>query len=97
MCGSGGQAWQLPDEDGDSKCYTCERRGMAKGTIIRLVKSHGHIFILKDDGYELFFLRYELRGTAYESLREGQRVAFEMSWTASGARVVNMRLTGKQG
>ena len=70
---------------------------MARGTIVRLVRSHGHIFILMDYGYELFFLRHELRGTAYESLKEGQRVAFEASWTASGARVVNMRLIGKQG
>jgi cold shock CspA family protein len=70
---------------------------MAKGTLIRLVRSHGHIFILMDDGYELFFMRHELRGTAYESLREGQRVEFEASWAASGARVVNVRLTGKPG
>jgi len=70
---------------------------MARGTIVRLVRSHGHIFILMDDGYELFFLRHELRGTSYESLKEGQRVAFEASWTTSGARVVNMRLIGKQG
>jgi len=70
---------------------------MARGTIVRLVRSHGHIFVLMDNGYELFFLRHELRGTAYESLREGQRVEFEASWTASRARVVNMRLIGKQG
>jgi hypothetical protein len=25
----------------------------------RLVRSHGHIFILMDDGYELFFLRHK--------------------------------------
>ena len=70
---------------------------MARGTITRLIRSHGHVFILGDNGYELFFLRKELRGTPYESLREGQRVEFEASWTVSGARVVNVRLTGKQG
>jgi len=70
---------------------------MAKGTITRLIRSHGHVFILGDNGYELFFLRKELRGTPYESLREGQHVEFEVSWTTGRAREVKVRLTGKKG
>ena len=49
---------------------------MARGTIARLIRSHGYIFILGDNGYELFFLRKELRGIPYDSLREGQHIEF---------------------
>ena len=69
---------------------------MARGTITRLIRSHGHVFILSDDGHELFFLRNELRGTAYESLREGQHVDFEVTWTPRGAREVRVKLTGEK-
>lgn len=69
----------------------------ARGTITRLIRSHGHIYILRDDGYELFFLREDLRGTHYESLRERQHVEFEVSRTTGRAREVKMRLTGKKG
>ena len=70
---------------------------MARGTITRLIRSHGYVFILGDNGYELFFLRKELSGVHYESLKEGQRVEFEVSWMASGGREVKARPIGKKG
>ena len=69
---------------------------MARGTITRLIRSHGYFCILPDDGYELVVLRRQLKGMPYESLKEGQRVEFEVTRTPSGAREVEVRLAGKK-
>ncbi len=69
---------------------------MAKGTMGRLIRGRGFGFIRRDGGYELFFQRRELRGVSYDSLREGQRVEFEVTWTSGGGREVKVRLIGKK-
>ena len=69
---------------------------MARGTITRLIRSHGYFYIRRDDGYELFFLRSELKGEPYQSLREGQHVEFEVTRTPRGTREVEVRLAGEK-
>lgn len=70
---------------------------MAKGTIGRLIRGRGFGFIQTDDGYKLFFQRSELRGVSYDSLREGQRVEFEVTRGLGGSREVTVRLAEESG
>jgi len=52
---------------------------MAKGTIKKLVTDRGFGFILPEGETrnDLFFHRSDVRGTEYESLREGDQVTFD--------------------
>ena len=51
---------------------------MANGTIRRLIANRGFGFIRTAEGKELFFHRSQLQGVEYNSLREGQRLEFEV-------------------
>jgi cold shock CspA family protein len=45
---------------------------MAMGTIKRLIKDHSFFgFITTEQGEDLFFHRNELKGVAFDSLKEG--------------------------
>jgi cold shock protein len=55
---------------------------MANGTIKKLVSDRGFGFILAEGqdstGKDLFFHRADVGGTGYDSLREGQKVTFDV-------------------
>ena len=55
---------------------------MPNGTIKKLVSDRGFGFILAEGqdstGKDLFFHRADVGGTGYDSLREGQKVSFEV-------------------
>ena len=54
---------------------------MSEGTIKKLVSDRGFGFIVPEgatDGKDLFFHSSDVQGTAYDSLREGQKVSFEL-------------------
>jgi cold shock protein len=51
---------------------------MATGKIKQLVRNHGFGFITADDGREVFFQHSGVEGTPFESLRQGQRVSFDV-------------------
>jgi cold shock protein len=55
---------------------------MPTGTVKKLVSDRGFGFILPEGqaptGKDLFFHRADVGGAGYDSLREGQKVTFEM-------------------
>jgi cold shock CspA family protein len=59
---------------------------MAQGTIKRLVSDRGFGFILPEgaqaSGNDLFFHRSDVQGAGYDSLREGDQVAYDLGTDA---------------
>ena len=51
---------------------------MPKGTVKRLITDRGFGFIQAEEGKDLFFHRNDVQGVDYSSLREGQKVEFEV-------------------
>ena len=64
---------------------------MANGTIKRLVRDRGFGFIRDEGGQEWFFHRSSVTAGGFESLNEGQRVAFDEKPSAKGPRAGNIR------
>jgi cold shock protein len=62
-----------------------EHRGMAEGTIKKLVSDKGFGFIEGERG-ELFFHHSAVKGTAFEQLHEGQRVSYSEGRGPKGPR-----------
>ena len=63
---------------------------MAEGTIARLT-DRGFGFISRDgEEKDLFFHSKELQGVAYEDLREGYKVTFEVGESPKGPNAVNV-------
>jgi cold shock protein len=63
------------------------------GTIKRLVNDKGFGFILGGDGYEYFFHNSACPQTAFDDLREGQTVTFDVGQGPKGPRGENVRLS----
>ena len=61
------------------------------GTIKRLVGGKGFGFILARDGKEYFFHNSACADAAFDDLREGQAVTFEIGHGAKGPRGENVR------
>jgi CspA family cold shock protein len=67
---------------------------MPKGIIRRLVRDHGSGFIKTEWGEDLLFHRSQLQRIDYYSLKEGQRVEFEVGLGSNGSHhAVRVRLT----
>ena len=62
------------------------------GTIKRLVGDKGFGFIAAGDGKEYFFHQSSCTQTAFDDLREGQAVTFEVGQGTKGPRGENVRL-----
>jgi cold shock protein len=62
------------------------------GTIKRLVSDKGFGFIAAGDGTEYFFHQSACTGTAFDQLREGQAVTFDVGHGAKGPRGENVKL-----
>jgi cold shock protein len=62
------------------------------GTIKRLVSDKGFGFIAAGDGTEYFFHQSACTGTAFDQLREGQNVTFDVGHGAKGPRGENVKL-----
>ena len=63
------------------------------GTIKRIVSDKGFGFILAGDGSEYFFHSSAVQQTAFDDLREGQAVTFDMGHGPKGPRGENVRLS----
>ena len=70
---------------------------MPKGTIRRLIADRGFGFIGTEKGEDLFFHCSELQRVAYDSLREGQKVEFEIAQGPDGSCAVKVELAQPKG
>lgn len=66
---------------------------MPKGTIVRLICDNSFGFIRMGQGEEIFFSRSQLQGVDYSSLREGQKVEFEVAQGPDGCCAARVRLS----
>jgi cold shock protein len=80
-------------------CFVANQRAHIKefdmsmnGTIKRLVSDKGFGFIAAGDGTEYFFHQSACTGTAFDQLREGQAVTFDVGHGAKGPRGENVKL-----
>jgi len=67
-----------------------------RGTVERFIEEKGYGFIRPDGASEEVFVHYtDVAGNGYRSLREGERVAFEVKGGARrGPRAHNVRTDG---
>ena len=63
---------------------------MNKGTIKKLVRDRGFGFISDADGKEVFFHQTGVVDNKFESLTEGQEVAFDVESSEKGPRAINV-------
>ncbi len=67
---------------------------MPQGNIKKLVSDRGFGFIEGERG-ELFFHHSDVQGVAFEELREGQTVEFEIGQGPKGPRASSVRLVAQ--
>jgi len=71
---------------------------MQRGTIKRLIADRGFGFIKTEREEDLFFGRSQLQGVDYGSLREGQKVEFEVTQDPNGhLHAIRVRLAQPKG
>jgi len=61
-----------------------------QGTIKRVIRDRGFGFIRAADGQEVFFHRTSLQQLNFDSLREGERVEFEIERGEKGPRATSV-------
>jgi CspA family cold shock protein len=67
---------------------------MAKGTVKWFNDSKGFGFIEQEDGGEDVFVHHSaIESDGYRSLKEGQKVDFEVSKEAKGLRAANVKIS----
>jgi cold shock CspA family protein len=64
---------------------------VASGTISKLVKPKGFGFIRCAGGYELYFNRSYVEGDRFNSLTEGENVAFKVAPAQKGLQAVGVK------
>jgi len=64
---------------------------MAEGKIKRLTDK-GFGFIEVENGKDMFFHSSSIEGTSFDSLREGDRVSYDVGSSEKGPRAENVRL-----
>ena len=62
-----------------------------QGTIKKIVRDRGFGFIQADDGREIFFHRSSLQQLDFDTLKEGEKVEFDVERTGKGPRAINVR------
>ena len=65
-----------------------------QGTIKKVVRDRGFGFIHAEDGREIFFHHTSLEQLDFESLKEGEKVEFDVERAEKGPRAINVR-TGR--
>ena len=63
---------------------------MHKGKIKKLIQDRGFGFINDADGKEIFFHRSGVLDNKFDSLKEGQEVAFDIEQSQKGPRAINV-------
>jgi CspA family cold shock protein len=72
------------DKTGDEMVHT--------GEIKRVVRDRGFGFISDNDGRELFFHQSSVESIGFDTLREGQKVEFDVETSTKGPRAVHIRM-----
>ncbi len=63
---------------------------MATGTVKWFNESKGYGFITKDDGGDVFVHYAEIKGEGFKTLKEGDRVNFEVEQGPKGPKAVKV-------
>ena len=66
---------------------------MAAGTVKWFNDTKGFGFIHSDDGVDVFVHHTEISGEGHRTLREGERVEFEVTQGPKGPKAVNVKTT----
>lgn len=65
---------------------------MAEGQVKWFNEKKGYGFIQQDDGKDLFVHFSAIQGDGFRTLKEGQRVTFEIEETSKGPKAKNVQL-----
>ncbi len=65
---------------------------MAQGTVKWFNDTKGYGFIQADDGGDVFVHQSEIRMDGFRTLKEGQKVEFEVTDGQKGAKAVNVKV-----
>ena len=65
---------------------------MSTGVIRRVVRDRSFGFIKSNGGLNVFFHRSQLQNVAFDSLKEGQWVKFEVGLGVKGLQALNIKL-----
>jgi len=68
---------------------------MHTGTIKKIVSERGFGFISDTDGRELFFHRSSIVDAQFDTLKETQKVEFEIEESPKGPRAINVRIVNE--
>jgi CspA family cold shock protein len=66
--------------------------GMSQGTVKWFNDTKGYGFIKTEQGVEVFVHHTEIEADGFRSLKEGERVEFEISQGPKGPKAVKVRL-----
>ena len=64
---------------------------MPQGTVKWFNDSKGFGFIQSEDGQDVFVHQSEIQADGFRSLKEGQKVEFELTQGDKGSKAVNVR------
>jgi CspA family cold shock protein len=65
---------------------------MANGTVKWFNERKGYGFIEQDDGSDVFVHYSAIEGTGFRSLKEGDRVTFDIKQDTKGPAAVNVKI-----
>ncbi len=65
---------------------------MAEGQVKWFNEKKGYGFIQQDDGKDLFVHFSAIQGDGFRTLKEGQRVTFEIEETSKGPKAKNVQI-----
>ena len=75
-----------------SRILTKGGMGMPEGQVKWFNEKKGYGFIKQDDGKDLFFHYTAIQGDGLKSLKEGQKVRFEIEETSKGLSAKNVQI-----